>query len=204
MVCYSVVSYWCNYCMFMLPCSQCALILVLEYVGYFGIRLPPGCSRYGIRVPCLCVWMLSLYATGWPAFPKCMQLTLASMLCCHCWMFRWSDADVNGYPSVGYGSFVRLCRSLCGITYLFSFQPIYFLHEIGGIWWLTLWRCWLHSCRMFSLLVEYGLIHMGDCLNCETCYFCFDRDCLNCETCYICFDLAFVWPSLGHADFQST
>ena len=35
---------------------------------------------------------------------------------------------------------------------------------------------------MFSLLVEYGLIHRGDCINCETCYFCFDP--------------AFVWPSL--------
>ena len=57
-----------------------------------------------------------------------------------------------------------------------------FLHEIGGISWLTLWRCWLHSCGMFSLLVEYGVVHRGDCINCETRYFCFDP--------------AFVWPSL--------
>ena len=35
---------------------------------------------------------------------------------------------------------------------------------------------------MFILLVEYGLVHRGDCINCETCYF--------------CFDLAFVWPGL--------
>ena len=42
---------------------------------------------------------------------------------------------------------------------------------------------------MFSLLVEYGLVHRGDCINCETCYFCFDP--------------AFVWPSFGRADFQS-
>ena len=42
---------------------------------------------------------------------------------------------------------------------------------------------------MFSLLVAYGLVHRGDCINCETCYFCFDP--------------AFVWPSLGRADFQS-
>ena len=28
----------------MLPCSQRALILVLEHVGNFGVRLPPGCS----------------------------------------------------------------------------------------------------------------------------------------------------------------
>ena len=45
-------------------------------------------------------------------------------------------------------------------------------------------------CRMFILLVEYGLVHRGDCVNCETCYFCFDPD--------------FVWPSLGRADFHST
>ena len=49
----------------MLPCSQRALILVLEYVGNFGVRLLPGCSRYGrVRLPCLYVRMLSLYATG--------------------------------------------------------------------------------------------------------------------------------------------
>ena len=90
----------------MLPCSQRALILVLEYVGNFGVRLPPGCSRYGrVRVPCLYVRMLSLYATGWPVFPKCMQLTLVSwyvtsMLCCHCWMFSLSDAlPMQSYPS---------------------------------------------------------------------------------------------------------
>ena len=44
-------------------------------------------------------------------------------------------------------------------------------------------------CRMFILLVEYGLVHRGDCINCEKCYFCFDP--------------AFVWPSLGRADFHS-
>ena len=26
---------------------------------------------------------------------------------------------------------------------------------------------------------------------------------VNCDTCYFCFDLAFVWPSLGRADFHS-
>ena len=36
---------------------------------------------------------------------------------------------------------------------------------------------------MFILLVEYGLVHKGDCINCGTCYYCFDP--------------AFVWPSLG-------
>ena len=35
---------------------------------------------------------------------------------------------------------------------------------------------------MFILLAEYGLVHRGDCINCETCHFCFDP--------------AFVWLSL--------
>ena len=43
---------------------------------------------------------------------------------------------------------------------------------------------------MFILLVECGLVHRDDYINSETCYFCFDP--------------AFVWPSLGHADFHST
>ena len=42
----------------------------------------------------------------------------------------------------------------------------------------------VHFTRMFILLVEYGLVHRG-------------------ETCYFCFDPAFVWPSLGRADFYS-
>ena len=36
---------------------------------------------------------------------------------------------------------------------------------------------------MFVLTVEYGLVHRGDCMNCETLYFSFDP--------------AFVWPDLG-------
>ena len=40
---------------------------------------------------------------------------------------------------------------------------------------------------MFILLVEYGSVHRGDCINCETCYFCFDP--------------AFVWPSIFHCYF---
>ena len=77
-----------------------------------------------------------------------------------------------------YGYFVRAAQLICLVSYRSMF-----LHEISGILWLTLWRCWLHSCRMFILLVEYGLVHRGDCI--------------NCETCYLCFDPAFVWPSLG-------
>ena len=51
MACYSIVSYWCKWCMFiMLPCSQRALILVLKHMGNFGVRLPPGCSRHDVSV----------------------------------------------------------------------------------------------------------------------------------------------------------
>ena len=42
---------------------------------------------------------------------------------------------------------------------------------------------------MFILTVEYGLVHRADCINCETRYFCFDP--------------AFVWLSLGRAEFHS-
>ena len=103
MACCSVVSHWCKWCM--LQCSQRALILVLEHVGNFGVRLPPSCSRYGVRVHCLCVQILSFYATRWPVLPSCMQLTLvswyvASMLCCHCWMFSLSrDTTLQGLPT---------------------------------------------------------------------------------------------------------
>ena len=140
-----------------LPCSQRALILVLEHVGNFGVRLPPGCSRYGVSVHCLRVQMLSFYATRWPVLPTCMQLTLvswyvASMLwSCHCWMFSLSDALPMQVIPLKYVCCGRLCRSLCGITYLFQVYRSNFLHEIGGILWQTLWRCWLHSCRKFIL-----------------------------------------------------
>ena len=145
-------------------------------VGNFGVRLPPFCNRYGVRLPWLCgVRMLSLYATGWPVFPKCWYV--ASILCCHCWMFSLSDA----LPMQSCPSKVWVLRQ-CGSTYLCAASLIclvsyrsMLLHEIGGISWLTLWRCWLHSCRMLRLLVEYGLVHRGDCINCETCYFCLIR-----------------------------
>ena len=54
------------------------------------------------------------------------------------------------------------CADLCAAQFicLVSYRSI-FLHEIGGILWLTLWRCWLHSCRMFILLVEYGFSAYG-------------------------------------------
>ena len=83
---------------------------------------------------------------------------------------EWCFADVNGYPSVGYGSFVRPCRSLCGITYLFSLLPIYFC--TWSRWYimantlkmLTSWLSNVHFTRMFILLVEYSM-HRGDCIN---------------------------------------
>jgi len=91
---------------------------------------------------------------------------------------EWCFASAN----VSLLSMVPLCdcAHLC-TAQLVSYRSI-FLHEMGGMSWLTLWRCWLHSCQMFILIVGYGLVHRGDCINCETRYF--------------CFDLAFVWPSL--------
>ena len=94
MVCCSFVSHWCKWSM--LPCSQCALILVLTYVEF-----RPGCN-YGVSVHCMCVQISSLYAIRRPVLPKYMQLTLvswyvASMLCCHCWdvQFEWCFADAK-------------------------------------------------------------------------------------------------------------
>ena len=82
---------------------------------------------------------------------------VTSMLCCHCWMFSLSDAlPMQNYPSKVW----VLCQ--CGITYLFSFLPIYV--STWNRWYImaiTLWRCWLHSCGMFSLLVEYGFSTKG-------------------------------------------
>ena len=54
----------------MLACSQRALILVLEYVGNFGVRLPPGYGRHGVSVHCMCVQILSFYVTTWTTRSK--------------------------------------------------------------------------------------------------------------------------------------
>ena len=77
-------------------------------------------------------------------FHQCMQLTLvssyvASMLCCHCWMFSLSDAlPMQSYPSTKYGSFVSVAVHISARhNLLVSYRSI-FLHEIGGILWLTL------------------------------------------------------------------
>ena len=161
-----------------LPCSQRALILVLEHVSNFGVRFSPGCSRHGISGHCLCVRMLSLYATGWPV---CYAAIVG--------MFSLSDAlPMPSYPSKVW----VLCQcgraELCAAQ-LICFYRSNFLHEIGGISWLTLWRCWLHSCGMFILLVEYGLVH-------RWLYKLWDM--------LFLLDPAFVWPSLGRADFHST
>ena len=65
---YLVIFLWLVVLLFLIDvnnvCSQRALILVLEHMGNFGVRLPPGWSRHGVSVHCLCVQMLSLYATG--------------------------------------------------------------------------------------------------------------------------------------------
>ena len=94
MACCSIVFHWCKWCMFiMLPCSH------LPWFWFLNKRLisASDCRLVAaVSVHCSCVQMLRLYATGWPVFPKCMQLTLvswyvASMLCCHYWdvQFEW-------------------------------------------------------------------------------------------------------------------
>ena len=107
----------------------------------------------------VCVHILSCYATGWPLLPKCMHLTLVS----------WYVASMWHVAIVGCSVWVMLCRCevipfkvwvlcQCGRAYLCAAQLIciyrsMFLHEIGGILWLTLWRCWLHSivkCSFYS------------------------------------------------------
>ena len=101
MACCSVVSHWCKWCtLILLPCSQRALILVLEHMGNFGIRLSPGCSHHGVSVHCLCIQMLSFYATKWPVLPTCMQLTLVS----------WYVASMLYVAIVGCSVWVMLCR----------------------------------------------------------------------------------------------
>ena len=168
----------------------------LNKLGNFGIRLPPGCCHHGFSVHCMCVQVLHFYATRWPVLPSCMQLTLVSwyvdsMLCCHCWMFSWNDALLmQSYPSKVWVLCQGSCADLCAAQYicLVSYQSV----STENQWYilqLTFWRCRLHSCQMFILLVEYGLEHRGDCINCETCHFCFDP--------------AFVWPSFEHTDFHS-
>jgi len=54
-----------------LPCSQRALILVLEHVGNFGVRLSPACSRHGVSVYCMCVQIFKLL---------CHKMTSASIM----------------------------------------------------------------------------------------------------------------------------
>ena len=128
-------------------------------MGNFCVRLQPGCSRHGVSVYCLCVQMLSFYATRWPVLPTCMQLTLVS----------WYVASMLYVAIVGCSVWVMLCRCeviplklwvlcQCGRADLSAAQLICFcrssfLHEIGGILWLTLWKCWLHSiveCSFYS------------------------------------------------------
>ena len=175
MACCSVVSHWCKWCMFIiLPCSQHALILVPTYE-----KFQHDCCGLVAAMVYVCFQISSLYATRWPVFPTCKQLILVS------WYVAWSYAAIVGCSEwvmlcrckvipLKYGSFVSVAVQISARHNLFVSYRSIFLHKIGGISWLTLCRCWLYSCRMFILLVEYGLVHRGDCINCETCHFCFD------------------------------
>ena len=147
----------------------------------------PGCS-HGVSVHCLCVQISSLYAAKWPALPSCIQLILVSWyvarkLRCSVWVMLCRCKVIP----LKYGSFVSVALQISARHNLFVFYRSIFLHEIGGISWLTLWRCWLHSCRMFILLVENGLVPRANCKLWDMLFL---------------FDPAFVWPSLWRADFH--
>ena len=93
-------------------------------------------------------------------------------------MFSLNDAlPMQSYPSKAWFRLVWPCKSLRGTTYLFP-TDLFFLHEMANTLKL-----------LTFLIVEYGLVHRGDCINCKTCYFCFNPD--------------FVWSSLsGCTDFH--
>ena len=101
--------------------------------SYFSMA---GCSRHGVSVHCMCVQILSFYATRWPVLPSCMQLTLvswyvASMLCCHCWMFSLSDALLmQSYPSKVWVLYQ------CSHAYLCAAQLICFYWSTWNRWYI--------------------------------------------------------------------
>ena len=151
----------CKWCM--LPCSQRAVIL-FQTRGKFRHD-----CRHGVSVHCMCVQILSLYATGWPVLPSCMQLTLvgwyvASMLCCHCWVFSLSDAlPMQSYPSKVW----VLCQcgraDLCAAQ-LICFLPIYF--STWNRWYimantLKMLTSWLSNIHLNGWI--YGLVPSADC-----------------------------------------
>ena len=168
------------------------------YVTMFTAYLDFGSNTWEISAwlpSCCCRHGVSLYATKWSMLLTCMQLTLvtwyvASMLCCHYWMFNLSDAlPMQIYPSKVW--FLCVAVRICArdSLHVFPTDLLFCMKSVVYVSWLTLWSCWLHSCRMFILSVEYGLVHRGHCMNCETLYFSFDP--------------AFVWPDLGRADLHS-
>ena len=75
-----------------------------------------------------------------------------------------------------------LCAAVQHISFV-SYRSV-FVHEIGVTSWLTLWRRWLHICRLFILKVEYGFVHRGDDKLWDTLFW-----------------SSFPWPSLGRATF---
>ena len=88
-------------------------------------------------------------------------------------MFSLSDAlPMQSYPSKVW-VFCQCGRAYLCAAQLICFYRSNFLHEISGTLWLTLWRCWLHSCRMFILIVEYMVKCRGLIVNCETMLFLF-------------------------------
>ena len=106
-------------------------------------------------------------------------------------MFSLSDTlPMQSYPSK-VGLWFRLVwpyRSLRGTTYSFSTDLFSCMKSVVYYGWHFADADFV-SCRMFILIAECGLVRRSDRINCETCHFCFDP--------------AFVWLSLGRADFHS-
>ena len=164
-----------------------------------ALLLRPGCSRHDVSVHCLCVYILSFYATGWPLLPKCMHLTLvcwcvASMLCCHCWMLSLTDAlSMRSYPSE-----VWVLRQ-CGRADLCAAQLICFLPISFSTW--NRWYIMANTEDVDFIVVKcsfYSNVHFTSWI-----WFSAYGWLYKLWDMLFLFDLAFVWPSLGRADFHS-
>ena len=89
-----------------------------------------------------------------------------------------------------YGSFVSVAVQISARHNLFPTDLFFYMKSVVYIMANTLkmLTSWLSNVHL-NITVEYMVECRGLIVNSETCYFCFDP--------------AFVWPSLGHADFHS-
>ena len=143
-----------------------------QHMRNFGVRVPPGCSRRGVSVHCMCVQILSFYATEWPVLPSCLQLTqltqvswyVASMSCYYCWMFSLSAAlPMHSY--VKYESFVSVALQISVRHNLFVQFPADLFYTWNQ-WYimantLKMLTSWLSNVHFNSWI--YGLVPRADC-----------------------------------------